>query len=206
MFAVLPKPSAVADIQANKKKIEDAEFKIALMRKTTEAANLIAQGQTWAGGGDEIGPTAYAAINKLATDRQVKILNFRPQRAINAGDLTQLPYVINVTGDYENVLSLVNAIETTPTKLAVELLQLGSSDESTSTVTGTIGLEAYVLNAVTTTQSSSTSTKTVPSTSEAGTPIKTSALDKPSPASKSERRTEISATVKTTKETKTSAR
>jgi hypothetical protein len=159
-LALWPAPN----IEAQSKVLKNNMFKAVLATKKAQTSTLeqqkVALTQTWSGSGNEIGPTAYQNINKIATALNVKIEGFRAQRVTDAGDVSQIPFVLNAEGSFVNVLEFVHKIETTPTKLAVEMLQLGASDESSDQVTATIGLEAYVLNATTTSSTTTTTTST----------------------------------------------
>jgi hypothetical protein len=145
-LALWPVPSPAAQINSLRKQSATAMKAGKAAKDSAAAQQTAALSQTWTGSGDEIGPTAYANLNKLASDLSIKIESFRSQRITDAGDVSQLPFLLNATGSFVNMLKFVHKIETTPTKLAVELCQFGSADESTDQVTATIGLEAYMIN------------------------------------------------------------
>jgi Tfp pilus assembly protein PilO len=145
-LALWPIPNTTAQIKTLDNKAFTAELQGKKAMASSEAQHQAALKQSWSGTGNEIGPTAYSNINAIANGLNVKIVNFREQRTTDAGDVTQMPFVVNAQGRYEDVVAFVHKIETTPSKLAVELFQLGATDESTDQVTATIGLEAYILN------------------------------------------------------------
>jgi Tfp pilus assembly protein PilO len=175
-LALWPLPSLASQIQKLQKDAANAQFAGKKAREASEAANKDALAQTW-GPDEEIGPNIYASMDKLAAGLKVKLVGFRPQRTIDAGDVTQLPFVVNANGSYNNVVEFVRDLETPPTKVAIELLQLGSSEESSDQVVATIGVEAYVLNTSTaapspTAGSDKTSGKQVPTKTTAPTTTK----------------------------------
>jgi Tfp pilus assembly protein PilO len=188
-MALWPLPSTAAQIQDLKKKTVAAMAAGKKANDSVAAQQQIAISQTWLGTGNEIGPTAYQNLNKIASGLNVKIESFRSGRLIDAGDVSQIPYVLIADGSFVSVVQFVHQIETTPTKLAVETLQIGSSDESSDQVTATIGLEAYVINPVadtssktttggTTTVKTPTVKTTVPKASNLNVPVANGATNK----------------------------
>jgi hypothetical protein len=62
---------------------------------------------------------------------------------IDSGDILQLPFLVNVEGPFMAVMRFERELEAPAAKVAVEDLQLGSSDESSDQVTGTITVATY---------------------------------------------------------------
>jgi len=100
----------------------------------------------------------------------------RPQRTNNGGDLTQVGYLINVTGPFRDVLAFATDLDDPDSKLALENLQMGASDESTDNVNGTIGIDAYYLTPKatpsTTTKSKKKGGSKLPATLKGGSNVK----------------------------------
>jgi hypothetical protein len=101
----------------------------------------------WSGTSEEIGPKALASVTKLAKARKIRILAFRPQKPIDMGGLTQIPFSLSIDGTYPNTMQLVKDLETTDAKLAVSLVQVAASDGATDQVTASINVVAYVKTA-----------------------------------------------------------
>lgn len=119
---------------------------------------------TWAGNGTTVGPSALAFVTKVAAKHNVKVVGFRPGRAVDAGQVTQLPFLINLEGAYKDVMGAESDIESPTSKLAVENFQVGAAEESSDAVTGSIGVEAYTIDPVATKKTTKTIIKTTTTT------------------------------------------
>jgi Tfp pilus assembly protein PilO len=156
VLLLLPAPNANTKIKQIKKDTFTAQLN---EKQATEAVNAMrtqVAKQTWSGGGEDVDQTALALVSQLATKHSLSVVSFRRDRTVDAGDLTQMGYTINVTGTYTDMVDFEGDLEKPTTRLAVENVQLGSADESTDNVTGTIGVEAYVLTASTASDTSAT--------------------------------------------------
>jgi Tfp pilus assembly protein PilO len=85
-----------------------------------------------------------AEVTKLTLQRKVKLLGFRPQRGIDAGALTQLPFLVSVSGKFTDVLGFTHDLEANGSKLSVNNVQLAASDPSTDDVTANINVVGYL--------------------------------------------------------------
>ena len=83
-------------------------------------------------------------VTKLTAKRNVKLVGFRPQRTVDAGQLTQLPYIVSVSGSFPNIIAFTGDLEAKGTKLAVNTVQMAASDTSTDNVTGNISVVGYL--------------------------------------------------------------
>ncbi|HWD37544.1 MAG TPA: type 4a pilus biogenesis protein PilO [Fimbriimonas sp.] len=108
-----------------------------------EAAQEVVAKQTWAGISGQVS-SIVTLVNAVAAKHNVKIVALRPQHAADTGDLTQIPYAINAEGAYTDMLAFERDLEKPENRLAVELFQVGASDESSDHVTCTINVMAYV--------------------------------------------------------------
>lgn len=166
VLLMLPKPDGTSAMRKIKKATSDAQFKEKLANEAVDQMRQQIANLTWAGSGQDIGETAQL-VSQLATKHGLSVVSFRPGQTVDAGDLIQTGYIVNVTGAYPDMLDFVADLEKPATRLAVENVQLGSSDESTDNVTGTVGIETYTLTSQVTT--TTTATKT---TSKSGPTVK----------------------------------
>ena len=144
----LPKPS-LASIQANQKRQEaDIQVRAAQARKDFDAAETKVKKRVWSGGAEEVGPGALKAMNGLAAKYRVKLSGFRPERTTQTAGLDLLPYSVTATGAYLDVLTFAKAIESPDNKLAVDSLQIASSEANSDQVIAMIGLTAYRVTGV----------------------------------------------------------
>lgn len=108
--------------------------------KTTQAST---QKFLWAQSEDEIQSQSLAMATDLAKRNSLTLLGFRSQRATVQGNVEQLPYMILVEGPYPGVVAFLSQLEGIQNKLAVTMVQVASSDESSDQVNATIGVNAY---------------------------------------------------------------
>ncbi len=142
-LALVPKPNT-ALIYA-KQKAQEQKILVQGVKTQKEYDDLHATvaKQTWNGGAQDVGPGALQSMNALATKYRVKLSGFRPERTTQASSLNLLPYSVTATGGYTDVLGFVKAIENPDNKLAVDSIQIASSEANTDQVIATIGITAY---------------------------------------------------------------
>jgi len=154
------KPPVVTQADFTKAKFKDLQQKkdYLTQQKLEQAKN---QKVTWPGDGSQIAPSALDFVTKVAAKHNVKLVGFRPQRAVDAGLVSQLPFLINMEGAFKDVMAAEADIESPASRMVVENYQIGSSQESTDQVTGTIGVEAYTIDPIVV-KTTTKSTVTVP--------------------------------------------
>jgi Tfp pilus assembly protein PilO len=117
--------------------VKDLRDRVSLMQ--TVNATHVSQGP-----GDSVGAEAMATVSNLAKTSNLKLIAFRPQRPQIDGVLTRNAYLAALEGPYPNVVRLVNTIEKSSKKLAVQSMQLASADGATDKVTASVTVVAYV--------------------------------------------------------------
>ena len=140
---LFPKPTVQSVLTAKKHRETDIKIKAEQASKDFATAKTKVDAQTWTGNAEEVGPGSLAAMNTLATKYKVKLSGFRPERTSQAGGLDLLPYSVTATGGFMDVLNFAKAIENPTNKLAVDSLQIASSEASSDQVIANIGLTAY---------------------------------------------------------------
>jgi Tfp pilus assembly protein PilO len=157
ILMLMPKPTPFDAKTWNRSMLKARTVEVTAESANKNVLDQIA-GQTWGGSTDQIAPSALAFVTQVAAKHNVQLESFRPQRVVNTGDVTQMGYLINVSGGFPDVSAFEKDIEDPSSRLAIETVQLGSSDESTDNVAGTVGVEAYVLTPHTTTSTKTTTT------------------------------------------------
>lgn len=139
---LIPKPKADGQarfaIQENKVLGEIRE-----LREKVAAAKGKNQPMLWSGDPDEISAQAMAFATKMANAQNLNVVAFRPQRTQTNGHLMMLPYQLSVNGSFPDLIHFLQAMETKGTKLAVNVVQVASSDGASDHVSATVGLVAY---------------------------------------------------------------
>jgi len=136
------KPTALTETQKLKqvdlanKDIETEESLLDYRRKQVSAF-------TWRQKQEEIGPLALAGISKLVRNHGLKLITFRPQKAEQEKDVTRIPFLMALEGSYSDVVAFTKDLENPQSKLAVNMVQLNSSDGVTDQVNAAINVVAY---------------------------------------------------------------
>lgn len=107
------------------------------------SADILTKEQLWDGKVADITPTALAKVSRLVSTSNLNLVSFRPQKALEGAALLQLQYNLSVDGAYTNVANLVDRIERSDAKLAVNSVQYAASENDSDKVTATIGLVAF---------------------------------------------------------------
>jgi len=143
LILAFPKPS-IASVNAYQRS-QQTKINIGVEQANKDLATAKAKvdAHAWSGGAEGVGPGALQAMNSLATKYKVKLSGFRPERPTKASGLDMLPYSVTATGAYLDVLNFAKAIENPDTKLAVDSLQVASSQANSDQVIATIGITAY---------------------------------------------------------------
>ena len=143
-LAIFPKPSA-ASLQAKAKSVfNDTVRKIDQDRATAADAERFVASQSFSDPAQTVEHYSIKAVSNLSYKHRVKLTGIRPQRPVIIGDLTQLPFLINVTGSFLDVLAFEKDLETSSNKLAVNSVQMSASDPSTDNVVVNINVVAYL--------------------------------------------------------------
>lgn len=115
----------------------------AMKKRKVEASELIDE-NTWVGGPETVGPSALTKLSTIAAKHKVKVTGFRPQRQANAETVNTLPFLVNLEGPFSNVVDATRDIESNGTRLGVSMVQVTSAEATTSKVSASVGIVAYL--------------------------------------------------------------
>lgn len=99
--------------------------------------------RTWDVDQQNLGSRILARLNGLAEKHQLQLSNFRTEHTTSLASLTNAPFVVVVDGSYPDLLAFVNGLESSDSRLAVNMVQITASDASPGNVTATLGLVGY---------------------------------------------------------------
>ena len=139
----VPKPTT-AGLTAKRNK-QEAQ----IIKDTAKAKNQFDEvkshvdGLVWQLPVADVGPKAMELVTKLADARKLKVVAFRPQRAIDIKQLTSLPFLVTVDGAFPAVQGFIMDLEATGNRLALSQVQLSSAEGTSNRVTASISLVAY---------------------------------------------------------------
>ena len=111
-------------------------------KRITESRDWVDQ-YLWNANRDEIGAQAMAQVDLTASQTQVNVQAFRPQRTLSVNGIDRHPYSVVVRGSYPRVVNLVRKFQAKGTNLALLSVLLSAADGESDTVTATIGLAAF---------------------------------------------------------------
>jgi hypothetical protein len=141
---LVPKPSVAGLAAGRTRSIHKIEDETDKAKARTKEAETAANPRIWSGEQESVTASVLALLTNQANQRSLKIAAFRPQRTQLLPGLTELPYSVQVSGPYPAVQTMIAALDTDSSKLALRSLQIASADGKTSAVTATLGLSAYV--------------------------------------------------------------
>jgi Tfp pilus assembly protein PilO len=129
---------------SEKKSERDAMKTIETATNDQTEKQKIVDSMTYAGSQQDIQAAALSQVAKLTAAHKIKLIGFRPQRPIDAGNLTELPIQINVDGPFTNVVEFSHDLSASGTKLVVNLVQMAASDPSSDNVTANINIAGFL--------------------------------------------------------------
>jgi hypothetical protein len=132
--ALLKRKSDLAHITA---RVHDRNARL----KTS--AEAVRRGQ-WKEGSAMIGAAVLNSLSKAADSCHVQLGGFRSDKAASSALLQQVPFVAVVDGAFPDVMAFVQKVEAPSSKLALNLLQVTSSDAKAGSVTATLGIVAFL--------------------------------------------------------------
>ena len=130
---------------ARKNREKRAEYTVLKERAEADiyAADLVVEKQLWTGKVADITPTALAKVGRMVADSKLNLISFRPQKPLEGTSLLQVQYNLSVDGSYTSVATLVDKIEKSDARLAVNSIQYAASENDSDQVTAMIGLVAF---------------------------------------------------------------
>jgi len=139
-----PKPSQRQSIRARldaEKKVRDKtkELQTELDTMTAQVSNRL-----WKGSADSVGAQTLDLATKVAKTGGMKLSAFRPQKAVEDGELTRLSYVMTLEGRFPSLIGVVKELESPSHRLSVHLVQVASADEASDLVNATVGVTAFL--------------------------------------------------------------
>ncbi|MCC7230470.1 MAG: type 4a pilus biogenesis protein PilO [Fimbriimonadaceae bacterium] len=141
---VFVKPPTVAGMVAGKAKARDEVQKqineLKANKKKLEGTLAALQ---WDLPIDQISPKALESITEFARKDHLKLIGFRPQKAVEVNGLNQVPMLIAIEGSFPSLTKFLSDLQDPKLKLGTGTIQIANSDPSTDTVSATIGMVAY---------------------------------------------------------------
>ena len=143
VMLLIPPPSTAGIASGKIRSQRELDEGLDKLKANKIIAATYIQNQVWKVPIAEVGPGALEAITALAQQNRLKLIAFRPQKAVEVNELTQLPFVISIEGSYPNVLNFVRALEKPELKLGISMVQISTSDPNSDLVAATVGIVAY---------------------------------------------------------------
>lgn len=98
----------------------------------------------WKGNPDSVSSGVLAQITGEANKNSLALAAFRPQRSVDLGVVTELPYTVQISGPYPGIRAVLAAIDGKNSKVVLRSVQIASSEQSSNIVSATIGVSAYL--------------------------------------------------------------
>lgn len=143
IMMLVPKPSTAGLAAGKIRSQRDLEKRIADLEKDKTAAKAKIASLVWSLPLEEVGPKALESITAFAQKQKLKLIAFRPQKAVEVNGMNQLPFVISIEGPYPGIMRFLRDLDQPDLKLGTNLVQVSSSDPNTDLVSATVGVVAY---------------------------------------------------------------
>jgi Tfp pilus assembly protein PilO len=151
---------------AKKAKSDEASLKLRSMAAQSDNfvyENAISKYQ-WTEPEDVVTPSALTIISKRAKESRLNLISFRPLKSIENSSMIQLPMQFTVDGSFADVAAMLESLERSDSKLAVQQIQFASQEGETDKVSANINMLAYLAKPVKA-KSKSVDSKNSPSSS-----------------------------------------
>lgn len=143
IWMLIPVPSVAGIANGKGRSKIQIESDIKAQKQKNAALEAQIEPVLWVGMPEDVAPKALASITALAKARKIDV-SFRPQKTVDIGGLTQIPFSVSVSGSFANAVQLLKDLQNPKHRLAVSLVQLTSADSASDSVTGTINVVAYL--------------------------------------------------------------
>ena len=137
------KPTTAGIASGKIRSQRELEDRIGKLEAERKAAKTTIDSWVWTEKVEDVGPKALESITAYAQRNHLKLIAFRPQKAVEVNELTQLPFVIAIEGAYPNIVRFVKDLETPSLKLGTGMIQVSTSDSNSDLVAATISVVAY---------------------------------------------------------------
>lgn len=112
-------------------------------KRSQANAEVVKKGQ-WKEGSATIGAAVLNSLSKAADGCHVQLGGFRSDKPASSALVQEVPFIAVVDGAFPDVMAFVQRVEAPSSKLALNLLQVTSSDTKAGSVTATLGIVAFL--------------------------------------------------------------
>lgn len=98
----------------------------------------------WEGNSDTVAASVLGILTKATTAQSLKLSAFRPQRPQDLTNITELPYSVQISGQYPGIRAVLQTLDSKDSKVAIRSVQISSSGEASHEVSATLNLSVYV--------------------------------------------------------------
>jgi Tfp pilus assembly protein PilO len=131
-------------------------------KEDIEIAEAFLAKNRWSISPEQATPEALDFLTKLAVANKVTVVSFRPQKSTESAALLQQPFVLTVDGPYMKVAAMIEGIERSNGRLAVNQIQLAAAEGESDVVSASITLVGFFEKKLIKAEPKSVSSKEVP--------------------------------------------
>lgn len=138
----------IGPIQTNEKKqIHSLRGQEETAKKDAAAAAVRIMTRTWKGDLSSVQDQVLSLVARMTKAHGVNQVRLQPTRVTDDGStLEQVPFLLVVEGPFPAVAALERELESPTHRLAVNLMQVTSTDSESNKVTASLGLTAFRQN------------------------------------------------------------
>jgi Tfp pilus assembly protein PilO len=119
-------------------------LQIDFAKKQQAEAESAIKARVWQGNANTANAGVLSLLTAQTSRSAMTLSAFRPQKPVDLTGITELPYTAQITGTYPAIRTVLAALDADSTKIVLRSVQIDSSEQTTSTVTATIGISAYI--------------------------------------------------------------
>lgn len=138
-------PMPDVKVASKKKALEQTKLheELRKFRDEVKVGRKVTEQRLWVEDADQLGASVMSVVDTIASEQQVKVQAFRPQRTVSNSGLIRYPYLVVVTGSFPRIATMMERIAEPETKIAVTSVQISATDGVSDIVTASLGVSAF---------------------------------------------------------------
>jgi Tfp pilus assembly protein PilO len=125
-------------------KQRNLERSIQVDQEEAKEARAAIAPRLWKGDENHVGASVLALVTNTTLQDGVKLTAFRPQRTVDLQGVTELPYVIQLSGPYSGIRAVMHTLDSSDSKIVLQSAEVNASEEVTGSVTSSVGICAFI--------------------------------------------------------------
>jgi Tfp pilus assembly protein PilO len=147
LFFLLHPPSAAGVVKGRTKTSRSIQSDIDKLKRRSAQIQQEVRPLLWTRPADEVTAALLNSVTREANRRNLKLTAFRPQKPQEFAGVTELPFVLSISGPYSVVAGMIRLLDDPSERMAMRSVQIAASESDSSVVTATLAISAYLASA-----------------------------------------------------------